>query len=76
MFQLSKWLRPQESEANAHGFNCAYLGVDKMNPYPPNTIDWAEYEWGWNEGIDLVNETNDVPITHPFSNEYGSEELT
>lgn len=57
MFTLSKWLRPKESEANAHGFNCAFLGVDKVNPYPPGTIDHKQFEWGWEEGNDLVKDS-------------------
>lgn len=70
MFSLSKWLRPQENEANAHGFNCAFLGLDKVNPYPEGSIDHKQFEWGWNEGNDLVQETNETPVLYPGSGEH------
>lgn len=72
MFTISKWLRPSENEANMHGFNCAYLGVDKVNPYPVGSNDHKQFELGWNEGNELVQEVNNTPVYYP-SNEYGDE---
>jgi hypothetical protein len=74
MFGASNFLRPKHSNANDHGFDCAYLGLDKHNPYPPGSIDHKQWEWGWNEGMDMLGELEAVPI-HPFSNEYGNEEI-
>ena len=76
MFSAAKFFNIGFSEANMHGFNCAYLGVDKNNPYPLGSNDYKQFELGWNEGIDLLNETNSVPSTYPYSNEYNTEDLS
>lgn len=70
MFGLSQFMRTKNSVANDHGFDAAMLGLTKENPYPPNTIDYKQWEWGYQEGIDTLEETVSV---HHISNEYKSD---
>lgn len=69
MFGLSKFFERRTSIANDHGFNAAMLGLDKINPYPIGSIDHKQWEWGWNEGIDTLQEAVDA---HNISDEYES----
>ena len=65
MFGLSKSLNRNASAANEHGFDAAYLGLDKANPYPVGTIDHKQWEWGYNEGIDLLAEHDTASNPYP-----------
>jgi len=62
---LKKHLRPKGGEANAHGFNCAMLGLDKVNPYPIGSIDHKQFEWGWEEGNELAQKISKTSIYNP-----------
>lgn len=64
--------QPKESLANSHGYNDAWLGIGNQNPYPVGSIDHKQYDWGYNEAIQLVEEYDSVPSYYP-SNEYGCE---
>lgn len=70
MFGVSNFLRPNKhSDANCMGYNDAWLGISNNNPYPINTPDYHQYEWGYNQAIDDVSELADAPIYYS-SNEY------
>jgi hypothetical protein len=67
LFSAAKFLNTLcgYNEANMHGFNCAYLGLKKENPYLVGSIDHQQFEWGWNEGIQLVEDFENTPICYP-----------
>lgn len=60
MFGASSFLRPKNTNANDLGFDCAYLGLDKQNPFPVGSIDHKNYEWGYNEGLDMLEELREA----------------
>lgn len=56
MFNWDKNKRDTYSLAYDKGWNDCWLGLDKANPYPINSIDYKQYEWGWNDASDLLDE--------------------
>lgn len=73
MFSASKFLRPKSNPwANENGYNDAWLGLSNNNPYPVGSIDYQQYEWGYNEAKDDADELSSVPYYYP-SNEYEDE---
>ena len=72
MFSASESQRPNRergSFANDAGYNDAWLGIANQNPFPVNSIDYRQYEWGYNEALDDINELDEAPAFYP-SNEY------
>lgn len=69
MSSVSKLLRIQESMANENGYNDAWLGLNKANPFPVDSVDYKQYEWGYQEGLDDVDEFNSTPYVYK-SDEY------
>lgn len=50
--------------ANDHGYNDAWLGLPNTNPYPAYQPEYAEYNRGYQDGEDLVEEyTNSSYLT-------------
>jgi hypothetical protein len=72
MFSASNFLRKKHAIANEHGFNAAMLGLDNANPYPLGTTEHKEWEWGWNEGQDTLEEHVNAHNDYSISNEYES----
>ena len=71
MFGASAFLRPTHQKANELGFDSACLGLDKINPFPVGSVEHKQWEWGWNEGIEMLNEYEEAAY-YP-SDEYGCE---
>ena len=46
--------------ANDHGYNDAWLGIPNSNPYPVGSLSHREYNFGFDEGEDLVDEFTKV----------------
>jgi hypothetical protein len=69
MFSVSKFLRKPNPFANENGYNDAWLGLSKANPYIVDSVDYQQYEWGYQEGLDDVEEFKSTPYTYP-SNGY------
>lgn len=69
MFSVPKFLRKPNPLANESGYNDAWLGLNKANPFPIDSVDYKQYEWGYQEGLDDVDEFNSTPYTYT-SNEY------
>ena len=56
MFGTSEYLRTKNSVANNAGFDAAFMGLDRVNPYPVGSVDHKQWEWGWEDGMELWNE--------------------
>ena len=70
MFGASNFFeRYQTSRANEMGFDTAVLGLDKINPFQEGSVDHKQWEWGYQEGLDTMEETVHA---HHISNEYES----
>jgi hypothetical protein len=72
LFGIAEFLRPRHeraSLANDAGYNDAWLGLAYNNPFPLGTIDYKQYEWGYNQAQNDVDELADAPSFYP-SNEY------
>lgn len=58
---FSRWFKPnhqriRNSMAEEMGYNNAWLGLDKSNPFANGTPENKAYEWGYNTATDDIEE--------------------
>ncbi len=60
MFTFDR-LAQHKSHAFDHGWDCAWTGVERNNPYIVNSVEWHQFEWGYNEAEDTLSELDEAP---------------
>ena len=50
MFGVSNMFGRKETSANDSGFDAAFLGLDRINPYPVGTVDHSNGNGGTKKG--------------------------
>lgn len=50
-----------KSQAYDKGWNDSWLGIERVNPFPYQGVEWHQYEWGYNEAEDSLDELASAP---------------